>query len=99
VVAGSHRAEIEVGMDRDRNAGRLEGRYANYFKVGHNAFEFVLDLGQYYPENETEYFHTRIITGPIYAKSLLNILRESILEYERTYGSIPQADEGGAHGD
>ncbi len=26
----------------------LEGRYANYFEIGHNAFEFVLDLGQLY---------------------------------------------------
>jgi len=26
--------------------GELEGRYANYFQVGHNAVEFVLDFGQ-----------------------------------------------------
>lgn len=25
-----------------RDSEKLEGRYANYFKVGHNAFEFVL---------------------------------------------------------
>ena len=44
-----------------------EGRYANYFKIGHNAFEFVLDFGQLYPENGQEQIHTRIITSPIYA--------------------------------
>jgi len=30
--------EPETGTD----SGQLEGRYANYFQVGHNAFEFVL---------------------------------------------------------
>jgi len=33
-----------------QETSKIEGRYANYFKVGHNAFEFVLDFGQYYPE-------------------------------------------------
>jgi hypothetical protein len=25
-----------------------EGRYANYFQIGHNAFEFIIDFGQGY---------------------------------------------------
>jgi len=76
--------ECEDSQDR----GQLEGRYANYFKVGHNAFEFLLDFGQFYPESEQTQLHTRIITSPIYAKALLEVLRESIDRYEKSYGAI-----------
>ena len=76
-----------------QDAGQLEGRYANYFKVGHNAFEFLLDFGQFYPESEKAQLHTRIITSPIYAKALLETLQESIGRYEQTFGSIPKEDE------
>ncbi len=69
----------------------LQGRYANFFKVGHNAFEFLLDFGQSYTEGEPEQFHTRIITSPTYAKELLRLIRDSIEQYERTYGQIPSA--------
>ena len=72
-----------------QDAGQLEGRYANYFKVGHNAFEFLLDFGQFYPESKKEQFHTRIVTSPFYAKALLEILRESSDRYEQTFGAIP----------
>ncbi len=70
----------------------LEGRYANVFKVGHNAFEFLLDFGQFYPEPGVSQLHTRIITAPSYAKALLQTLRESIEQYERTYGSIEEQE-------
>jgi hypothetical protein len=49
-----------------RGSKKLEGRYANYFKVGHNAFEFVFDFGQYYPEIDEAELYTRIITSPRY---------------------------------
>ncbi len=71
----------------------LEGRYANYFKVGHNAFEFLLDFGQLYPEGKEAGLHTRIITSPIYAKALLELLRESIDRYEETFGAIPKEEK------
>ncbi len=75
------------------NISPPEGRYANYFKVGHNAFEFLLDLGQFYPESAEPQIHTRIITSPIYAKALSGILRESIEQYEQTFGVIPTEDK------
>ena len=71
-----------------RNGDRLEGRYANYFKVGHNAFELLLDFGQFYPEGEREQLHTRIVTTPSHAKALMEVLRESIERYEQTFGPI-----------
>jgi hypothetical protein len=77
------------GEDKDlQPAERLEGRYANAFQVGHNAFEFLLDFGQVAPESEQIHFYTRIITSPAYAKALLGTLRESIDRYEQTFGAI-----------
>ncbi len=48
-----------------RNDTKLEGRYPNYFKVGHNNFEFVLDIDQFYPENEHAQLYTRILTSSV----------------------------------
>ncbi len=67
---------------------KLEGRYANYFKVGYNEFEFVIDFGQFYHDDEDTRMHTRIITSPAYMKALLETLRKSIEECERAYGNI-----------
>ena len=71
-----------------RDVTKIEGQYANYFKVGHNAFEFVLDFGQFYPENGNAQLHTRIITSPENAKCLLELLQKSIGQYEKEHGPI-----------
>jgi hypothetical protein len=80
-------------MDPDdevsRNTDPVEGRYANYFEVGHNAVEFLLDFGQYYPDSQQAWLYIRIITSPIYAKALFKTLGESIEQYEQTFGVIP----------
>jgi hypothetical protein len=70
-----------------------EARYANYFKAGYNAFEFLLDFGQYYAEDEGARLHTRIITSPIYAKTLLEFLRDCIERYELDFGPIVAKSE------
>ena len=67
---------------------KIEGRYANYFKVGYNAFEFLIDFSQIYSENEEVQLHSRIVTNPIYAKALLHTLSKSIAQYEKIYGCI-----------
>lgn len=72
----------------------LEGRYANFFKVGHNSFEFVLDFGQVYSDAPAEtIYHTRIVTSPAYAAVLLELLQDSIEKYERAFGPIPKAPD------
>ena len=76
-----------------QETGQLEGRYANYFEVGYNAFEFLLKFGQFYPENGKPQLHTRIVTSPTYAKALLMTLRESIEQYEQAFGGI-SGEEG-----
>ena len=90
---GNHDSVIVMAHadEAPQDARRLEGQYANYFKVGHNAVEFVLDFGQFYPENGEVQFHTRIISIPLYAKALLQTLGESIEQYEQTFGFIQGA--------
>jgi hypothetical protein len=68
--------------------GTIEGKYANYFQIGHNAFEFLIDFGQLYSDERKEQFHTRIITGPSYAKELLELLENSVERYEEAFGPI-----------
>ena len=69
-------------------AKKLEGKYANYLKVGHNAVEFILDFGQYYPGSEEAELYTRIITNPAYAKDFFNTLKKSIKQYEKKFEPI-----------
>lgn len=76
-------------MDQLLEKARLEGRYANWFQIGHNAFEFLLDFGQHFPETSEMHLHTRIITSPIYAKALFEVLQTSIEQYEESHGPIP----------
>ncbi len=79
---------MRLQREFSRSNLRLEGRYANFFKVGHNAFEFVLDFGQYYQEEGEERLHTRIITSPVHAKALLAIIQESVDRYIEVFSSI-----------
>jgi Protein of unknown function (DUF3467) len=65
------------------------GRYANFFKVGHNAFEIVLEFGEKFTDDAVAQMHTRIVTNPVYAQALLGTLNESLRTYETTYGTKP----------
>lgn len=75
-------------MDSESRSDKLEGRYANYFKIGHNAFELIIDCGQCYADNEEPHIHTRIITSPGYGKAMLKTLHDCINQYEKAYGRI-----------
>lgn len=68
------------------------GRYANDFTVGHNAFEFLFDFSQTF-DDRTALHHTTIITTPAYAKNLLGLLQKSIDQYEDVFGTIPDGDK------
>jgi hypothetical protein len=65
-----------------------EGRYANYFKAGHNAFEVILEFAQFYEGDTQPRVHTRIVTSPAYAKAFFEVLRDSLATYENAYGPI-----------
>ena len=71
----------------------LQGRYANCFRVGYNAFEFMIDFAQAASENRVVQLHTRIIINPAYSRTLLQLLGKSIGEYEQAYGRIPEDHE------
>jgi hypothetical protein len=88
----SHQPERTAQTDRDnlKNKDSPEGRYANYFQIGFNAYEFVLDFSQYFLESDEAQLHTRIITNPVYAFNLLKTLRKSIEQYEQEYGNIEE---------
>jgi hypothetical protein len=60
--------------------------YANYFEVGHTAFEFVLDFGQAYTGKASSTCHTRIVTSPVYAHALLRMLQDAIKQYDARFG-------------
>ena len=64
---------------------KIKGHYVNYFEVGHNAFEFVFDFGQFYPESKETDLCARIITSPGCAKELFIILGESIEQFVKKF--------------
>lgn len=65
-----------------------EGRYANYFEIGYNLYEFYVDFGQYDPQTEKVQMYTRIMTSPAYAKMLVATLASSVEGFEREHGPI-----------
>ena len=44
--------------------GELMGHYANYFKIGHNAFEYLFDFGQLRVESERAWMYSKVIATP-----------------------------------
>ncbi len=66
---------------------KLEGKYANHFAVGYNAYEFIFDFGQSFSENEEAELTVRVVTSPFYAKEFLKTLQKSIEQYEKTFGA------------
>jgi hypothetical protein len=68
----------------------VEGRSANHFEVAYTEFEFLLDFGQAYGDSGDALIHTRIITTPRSAKTLLHILQEMVEKYEATIGPVQE---------
>lgn len=54
-----------------------EGRYANFFQIGHNEFEFLIEFGQ-----QDLGIHTRIYVSPQYARALRDLLVEALYQHE-----------------
>ena len=68
-------------------------RYANYFEVGHNPYEFLIDFGQYQPESASVVLHSRLVLGPTHAKMLAAMLGGAVARHEGENGPIPEADD------
>lgn len=86
----------EGGFRRDRPPLAC---YANYFEVGHNAFEFLLDAGQLEPQSGEVQFLSRIAVSPVHAKLLAQLLNQSIDQFERKHQEIPDLVPGVNDGD
>ena len=65
-----------------------KGLYANYFEVAHTPFEFVIDFGQRYAGRGRSPCHTRIVTSPLYAESLLRTLEDALSRYRERFGAV-----------
>jgi hypothetical protein len=71
--------------DRDECQSYMAiGRYANYFKIGYNAFEVVLEFGEKFSDADGAQMHTRIVTNPIYAQALLGTLNDALHQFDRS---------------
>jgi hypothetical protein len=79
---------MRINNNRVSADAKLNGRYANCFKVGYNAFEFLFDFGQSEGDSGGLSIHTRIVTAPGYAKAFMKTLTESIALYEKEFGTI-----------
>jgi hypothetical protein len=64
-------------------------RYANFFEVSHNAFEFLIDFGQFQPDTRSVQWHSRMATGPTHAKLFLAVLHNALVRFEDEHGKIP----------
>lgn len=74
-----------------RDGESIEARYANYFQIGQNAVEFVLEFGQQYGDETVPLLHTRIITSPSYVNNLLKVLQQALAEHEAYFGPVRDA--------
>jgi Protein of unknown function (DUF3467) len=63
-----------------------EGRYANFFQIGHNAFEFLIEFGQLGGD-----IHTRIYVSPQHARILSDLLADTLKQHEKIFGRIAKA--------
>ena len=70
------------------NPDKLEAKYANYFQIGQNAIEFIIEFGQLYSDEAAPLLHTRVITNPAYAKNLLILLQEALEKHEYQFGPV-----------
>jgi hypothetical protein len=59
-----------------------DARYANFFQIGYNAFEFLLEFGQ-----REGRIHTSIYVSPQHAKMLSDLLLGALKEYSESQNS------------
>lgn len=68
-------------------------RYANYFEVGYNAYEFLVDVGQVEPQSGEIQIVGRIAVGPVYAKLLSRLLADLVKQFELSHDVIPDFED------
>jgi hypothetical protein len=76
-------------MEGDDAQEAIRELYSNYFRVGFNSVEFLVEFGRQF-EGIDERFYLRVITGPAHAKALLRLLEGSVSGYEERFGPIAE---------
>lgn len=74
------------------------GRYANYFKVGYNSLEVVLEFGESFSDGAQARVHTRIVTHPVYARAFLALLDDAVLARDQAPDDIANASARDSRG-
>lgn len=62
--------------EKEKKRPSPPARYSNFFQVGHNAYEFLLEFGQ----RDSE-IHTRIYLSPQHARMLSDLLLNALHEH------------------
>ncbi len=75
---------VYMSETRSGTVADPEARYANFFRIGFNAYEFVLDFGQEYPP-EAERIHTRLVVNIALARNLCETLESSLRDYSSRF--------------
>lgn len=70
--------------DRPQDRRVKEGRYANFFQIGHNASEFLIEFGQ--QEAGDSVFHTRIYISAEQVRVLADLMTSTLEQHERMFG-------------
>ncbi len=60
--------------------------YVDVFRIGYDAYKFVLDVGPIPSNSTTPEFRVRTCMGPNSAKAFTEMFRRSIQEYDDQYG-------------
>ena len=77
-----HQVRIEI------DDGVADGTYANLAFISSNNSEFILDFARFLPGNTRGKVVSRVIFGPIQAKSFLKSLSDSVANFEKKFGPI-----------
>ena len=64
-----------------------ESRYANYFEIGFNAHEIIIDFGQFHTGDNAPRIYSRIVTSPAYALYLLELLQKTLSDHQIRFHS------------
>ena len=71
----------EVGSSLAPGLRKPQGRYANFFQIGQNAAEFLLEFGQ----EEGRIIHTRIYISPQHAQILSDLLADTLKRHAERF--------------
>jgi hypothetical protein len=77
------RDEQSRGRSASNPRKREQGRYANFFQIGHNVAEFLLEFGQ-----ADGSIHTRVYVSPQHARILSELLVKTLRQHEKSFGPV-----------